>query len=334
VEPITHALASLALSRAGLNRVTRWATPLLLASGLAADLDELSLLGGARAYFNCHRRVTHSLPATALVVLAIAGVFWWRGRRGATAPIQFKRAVIVTAIGASTHLALDLADSYGIQLLWPFRPHWYAWDLLHRIDPWILIALLLGLLLPGLFRMVSEEIGGRPSERGIRGGARLSLAAIVLDCGARWVLHLRALELLNAHLYHQARPLTVGAFPSPASPLTWHGMVETENTFEEVELSLAPGSYFDPDRSRTHFKPESSSVLEAARRTPAVENFLQFARFPKAAINRLPEGFRVELRDLRFAAEASAWHSVFAVVELDSQARVTREEFRFAPPKP
>jgi hypothetical protein len=42
MEPVTHALASLSLGRTGLNLVTRFATPMLVVSGLAADLDWLS----------------------------------------------------------------------------------------------------------------------------------------------------------------------------------------------------------------------------------------------------------------------------------------------------
>jgi len=39
MEPVTHALTSIALGRAGLNKITRAATPMLLFSGLIADVD-------------------------------------------------------------------------------------------------------------------------------------------------------------------------------------------------------------------------------------------------------------------------------------------------------
>jgi len=80
VDPVTHTAASLALARAGLDRATRLATPMLLISGLAADLDWLSLAGGARAYLHLHRTATHSLLGTAAIAFALAAMFWWLGR--------------------------------------------------------------------------------------------------------------------------------------------------------------------------------------------------------------------------------------------------------------
>ena len=47
MEPVTHALTSIALGRAGLNKITRAATPMLLVSGLIADVDWVTRLGGA-----------------------------------------------------------------------------------------------------------------------------------------------------------------------------------------------------------------------------------------------------------------------------------------------
>src|SRR6266849_2073648 len=261
MEPVTHALASLALSRAGVNRVTRLATPMLLISGLAADLDWLSVFRGARAFLRDHRVVTHSLVGAAVIALATAGAFWALGRKHPSAPIRFVRALLVCGAGTAGHLLFDLGNSYGVMLLWPFRAKWYAWDLLAPIDPWVLILLLLGLLLPGLFRLVSEEIGARPKARGAQRGAIIALALLAAYCGGRSVLHERAIALLRSRLYRGSTPLAAGAFPRGASPLTWSGVVETDNTLEQIEVSLAPGSSFDPDLARTHFKPEASPAL-------------------------------------------------------------------------
>ncbi len=329
MEPVTHALASVALSRAGLNRVTRLATPLVLTAGLAADFDLLSMAGGARAYLAAHRTVTHSAVGAAVLAVLIAGIFWWRGRRHPTAPLRFGRVFVVCGIAAGVHILLDLTNSDGVRLLWPFRDTWYAWDLMDTIDPWVLLALLVGLLLPELFRLVTEEIGARPRGRGAQRGAILALALLGVYCGARYILHDRAILLLGSRLYRGATPLATGAFPTPASPLTWRGVVNTENTVEELELSLAPGSEFDPDRSRTHYKPESSPVLEAARRTAAAQKFLKFARFPIASVEKLPDGYRVGLRDLRFGSDPRPRRSVVTTVELDERLNVTQEELRF-----
>src|SRR5712691_8950517 len=166
MEPITHAVASLTLARAGLNRASRLATPMVLVSGLAADLDWLSLLGGPAAFLRGHRTATHSLAGTAAITVATAVLFWFLGRRHPSAPVRWPRALLVCACGAGAHLLLDLTNSYGVKLIWPFGEKWFAWDVVAYLDPWILILLLLGLLIPGLFRLVSEEIGAPPKHRG------------------------------------------------------------------------------------------------------------------------------------------------------------------------
>jgi len=329
VDPVTHTLASLALARAGLKRATRLATPMLLASGLAADLDWLSQAGGPRAFLHGHRTATHSLAGTAAIALGVAVVFWRLGRRQRAAPVRFLRAAVVCALGAGLHLLLDLANSYGVQLLWPFRGKWFAWDLMEASDPWVLGLLVLGMLLPELFRLVSEEIGARPRARGAQRGAIFALALLAAYGGARWALHARAVELLRSHIYRGAVPLAVGVFPRGPWPLRWSGVVETENTLEQIEVSLAPGGFFDPDRARRQFKPEASPQLEAAQKSAVAREYLPFARFPKASVQTTEEGYRVELRDLRFASASSTRRELVAVIDLNRQVQVIHQELRF-----
>lgn len=329
MEPLTHALTSLALGRAALNKTTRLATPMLLVAGLAADLDWLSQAGGARAFLHGHRTATHSLAGTAVIALATAAGFWWWGRKHPAAPIRFLPALTVASAGAGVHLLMDLANSYGVKLWWPFRQTWHAWDLVHSIDPWILVLLLLGLLLPGLFRLIGEEIGARPKKRGAQRGAIVVLALVVLYVGGRWALHDRALEMLRSRVYHGEAPLAIGAFPSGTSPLTWWGVVETDNALQQIEVSLGPGNDFDPDRGRTLFKPEPSPALDAARKSELAKEFLQFARFPRASVEKTADGYHVELRDLRFATLLAGGTGFVAIIELNRQFQVVNEELRY-----
>ena len=76
MEPVTHALTSIALGRAGLNRITRAATPMLLVSGLIADVDWVTRLGGAATFLRGHRTVTHSFFGTVAIIAAVAAASW------------------------------------------------------------------------------------------------------------------------------------------------------------------------------------------------------------------------------------------------------------------
>src|SRR4029077_3500138 len=229
MEPVTHALTSIALGRAGLNKVTRMATPMLLVSGLAADMDWVTRLGGARAFLHGHRTATHSLLGTVVLIAAVASGFWLAGRKYPKLAIRIFPALLICAVGAAVHLLLDLLNGYGVKLMWPFSTKWYAWDLADSVDAWMIFFLLAGLLLPELFRLVLEEIGSKPKKRGRQRGAIVGLSLVTLFVAGRAVAHGRAVALLDSREYRGQVPLQVAAFPRPSTPLFWSGVVETDN---------------------------------------------------------------------------------------------------------
>jgi inner membrane protein len=228
------------------------------------------------------------------------------------------------------HLLLDLATADGVQLLWPFSGRWFAWDWLTGIDPWILAILVAGLLVPGLFRLVSEEIGEKRKKHGPSRGAIAALVIMGLYIGWRADLHYRAVQMLLANDYHGAMPMVAGAFPDSTSPLSWRGVVDTENTIEEVNVPFGPGTVFDATLSLTHYKPPSSPVLEAARRAPLAREFLRYAQFPVAREEDLGDGYRVTLQDMRFPDGANTLDDLIAVIDLDNGRNLRYERMKFA----
>ncbi len=329
MEMVTQLLVALVLARAALERLAAGSAWVLAALTLLLDADLLSQRFGAAAYLEWRRTATHSLTGAGVIAIAVALLFWWFRRRSRR-PVRLLAALAACLLGAGVHLVVALLDVHGAQLLWPFRHDWYAWDLLEPMDPWVLLLLTGGLLLPALFRLVSEEIGARSKHRSYSPGALLALVLVAGYCGSRAVLHARAEQSLNAQLYFGAAPLAVGVFPASASPLLWRGVVETETTLEVFEVRAEAETTLRTHQ--THYKPEPSPVLEAARSTDAVQRFLPFARFPLARIVRLVEGYRVEVRDLRFVPSPIAPVPI-AVVETDERLQVTaqRVEFTFAP---
>ncbi len=325
------------LARAGQKLLPRYGLAMLMVSGVAADLDFLSCLGGPSAFLRFHRGALHSVPVSMVMVCVLAVSFWAISRRfpanGLTSTLpalSLLTAVVVCAVGVGAHLLLDLASGIGVQLLWPFRLGRTAWNLLRDVDPWVLVLLVLGLGLPELFRLVSEEIG----ERGIgprgRRPAVVTLLLLLIYVGVRAGLHSRALDELNSREYHGAAPLNVGGFPSALSPFAWRGVVSTDNAIDVVEISLAPGAAFDPDRAVAHYKPEDSAALVAAENTAAAKTFLRYARFPLASFGRDDEGYRFTLRDMSFAPGDRGADNIIVRVELSSDLRVMWQEFRYA----
>jgi inner membrane protein len=329
MEPVTHALTSIALGRAGLNKITRAATSMLLVSGLIADVDWVTRLGAANTFLRGHRTVTHSIAGTIVIIVTVAAAFWFAGRKYSKFAVGFFPALAICAMGAGAHLFLDLLNGYGVKLFWPFSPKWYAWDLADAVDAWILFSLLAGLLAPELFRLVHEEIGSKPKKHGRQRGAIVGLALVGLFIAGRAFAHQRAVALLDSREYRGQAPLVIAAFPQPSNPLLWSGVVETDSAVVNVEVPLGPGREFDPESGDVHFKPQPSPALSNAVKSSAALEFLNFARFPLASVEPEGDGFRVRLRDMRFASELPGRRGIIAIIDLNAQSLVFRERLEF-----
>lgn len=340
MDNITHTLVAVALSRAGANRLAPYATATLIVAASLPDIDAVTLSGGAITYLQYHRGFTHSLLGVTLLAALLTLLVWPFASRSANrphghsqetnpgVPLKFGRLFALCLIGTWSHPALDLLNSYGVRLFEPFSHRWYALDLVYIIDPWILTTLVLSLSIPWLLRLVSEEIGAQPGRAPGRAGAIFALVAFLAFVGMRQVAHARAVEGLGAHLYRGLEPLRVGAFPDPLSPFVWHGVVETENTMEQVKYD-AIGAEFDPGRARTLYKPEHSPPLAVAEATRTVKIFLQFARFPLATVETTEDGEVVFIRDLRFDYATRRRRGFITRVAIDRQHQVREEQFWF-----
>ena len=78
MEPVTHALTSLALARVGQRRLPRFGTAMLVVAGVAPDLDYASYLGGASSFLRYDRTLLHSLLSSFVLAIALAAAFLLR----------------------------------------------------------------------------------------------------------------------------------------------------------------------------------------------------------------------------------------------------------------
>jgi inner membrane protein len=331
MDPLTHALASYTLKRAAFPRASRSTTIAMLIAGTVADIDLLSAYVSPSAFLAFYRTYAHSLLAAMLFSLLVTLPFLLRKREPTeiqTAPLPIFAAGLAAAL---LHLLLDLSQSTGVELLWPFSSHRFALDWLPNADLWILGILLAGILLPALSRLVTEEIGAK--SKGPRGkvGASLALATMLLYIVLRFVLHGNALAALESRTYRGESPRKAAAFPESSSPFRWQGIVETESALHEVEIDVGPAAHFDPDSAITSYKPEPSPALDAARDTPIAQRFLQAARFPKATVEKTPDGFHIVLRDFPYSLAASSGLRLHAQIETDPSGKVLSQELAWDP---
>ena len=339
MEPFTHAFTSLALARAGQRRLPRFGLVMLVAAGLAPDLDYASYFEGPRAFLSLHRSALHSLTGATAMAAALAAAFCLLDKKlpaGKTAqaktfqPLTFATAFAVCAIGATGHMLLDVVSGVGVQLLWPFRARWFAWSLAADVDLWTLVLLVAGFLLPFLLKLVREEIGERRSSPRGSPAAVFTLLLLAAYFGARVYLRDQAIDLLLSREYHGRIPLSAGAFPQSSTPFDWRGVVVTDNTIETIEVPVGANAQFDSDHSLTNYKPDESAALVAGERTAATAQFLAYARFPVATVMRREDGYRVEVRDLRFERDDDSPANIFVRVDLNSEMQIQQEGFRYA----
>jgi inner membrane protein len=320
MDPLTHTLTGLALSRAGLRRLSPWATPIALLAANAPDADILAAPWGAVTYLQYHRHITHSLVAVpviaALVVLVV--------RLIARKPIGWRGAYVVALVAAVSHPLLDSWNTYGIRLLLPFSDEWRALDIVSLPDLWIWLVLLLAWLAPALAGLVSSEIGAK---RGTgRGWAITALLFLTVFVFGRWVLHGRAVAMLDARMYDGAAPRHVAAFPSFANPFSWRGLVDAGNFYALYHVNVLGD--FDPAGGEIVYKSAAGererNAMETARGAEAFRVFLDFSRYPVWRFSPTPnEGLRVEATDLRFPFTATAL--------IDPRGRIERAWFAFRP---
>jgi inner membrane protein len=332
MDNLTHTLTAIAISQMGLNRKTRFATVTLILAANAPDIDILAGLRGSIDYLKYHRGITHSLVGIIVLALIIWGLMGWLGKRVKPKPslaLNPRWLLLAAFLGTGSHLLLDFTNAYGVRPFLPFSGRWYAWDIMFIIDPILLALLILGLGVPWLLRLASEEVGGRKT--GLVPGAIFCLGAMLALWGIRDFSHRRALSMIDSRNYAGEVPQRFSALPGMMNPFTWIGVVETETSFHIVGLN-ALDTNSAPEGMGTFEKPQPSPALTAAMNSRGGKVLLDFARFPWAQVEGSEDGYQVSLCDLRFYSPSAKSRGFTLDVELDKNLHTRSENFYFTEP--
>jgi inner membrane protein len=147
MDNLTHSLVGLSLSKAGLERVSPYATTVCLLSANAADADFVVLFFGDRwTLLHHHRGITHSLAGTIaiglLVPLFVAVIERTIARVRRRPPaIRLRGLMVASLIAAATHPLMDWTNNYGVRPFLPWSGRWFYGDLVYIIDPYIWLLL-------------------------------------------------------------------------------------------------------------------------------------------------------------------------------------------------
>jgi len=314
MEPVTHFLTGACLGRSGFNRKTAYATLVMTLAAEAPDMDVFWGFRGPVAAIEHHRGWTHTLVGAPVVALATVGLVWvldriWRKKP--VIPPRWRWLFLCGLIAALSHILLDYTVNYGVRPFWPFNPRWYAWSIVFLVDPWILLALFLALVVPGILGLADREIGARKKMFRGRGWAIAGLVFMVLWWGLRNAEHGHALELVRTGSYTREPLLRAAAEPSMADPFRWRVLLETEDYFQTAEVRTIGDQVTTDDYADVIYKTPVTAAVAAAKQSYLGRVYLDWSQWPLtedqgavpapgADILPQPEWHTVEFQDLRF----------------------------------
>jgi inner membrane protein len=147
MDNLAHSLVGLTAAKAGLERLSPYATTVCVISANAADADFVSLFFGDRwTLLQQHRGITHSLIGTLGIALLVPTFAFLLEQiacriRGRAPRIRFGGLLLASSVAAATHPFMDWTNNYGVRPLLPWSGRWFYGDLVFIVDPYIWLGL-------------------------------------------------------------------------------------------------------------------------------------------------------------------------------------------------
>jgi inner membrane protein len=337
VENIAHTLVGYSLSKAGLEKVTPFATAALLIGANLPDVEVGSFFGAHS--LDWHRGVTHGAAGVLALSFGLAGVFWIVSRIRQTGTRERPKLFplwYVSLLGLLSHTLLDFLNDYGLRPWLPFSSRKYYGDLLSFADPWLWLIFgsaaflwtasqrgrirwaVLGSILALITAVMSSLAQGLLWILGV--AAALWIGRFLRLRGfnpssAAWLaffLYLGGLAAARAIVLKAARDsgpalvedriLEVAVLPGrPASISHWFVVMEAVDKYYVADAYLQNWSS-RPPQFEAFDKNLQNRYYRESLSQESMAAMARFARFPFVRVEEGPAGSHtVLLRDLRYA---------------------------------
>lgn len=293
MDNVCHTLVGAALAEAGLKRRTVLGSATLMIAANFPDLDVIAVpLGHSLAW---RRGITHGVPALFVlpVVLTAAMLAWhrWRGTPGPAPPAR--HLLLLSAIGILTHPLLDWMNTYGMRWLMPLSGRWWYADTLFIVDPWIWLALGLGVWWSRRRRTETP--------------ARVALGAVLgyIALMATLSVSLRA-DVDRTLRAKGVRADTLVVDPVFANPFRRRVIYASEGAYHVASASFPP---LRMDAGVTEIPINAGDpAARAARETPVGREYFRWTRLPYFLVQAAADSSTVTLADARYTMDGrSSW---------------------------
>lgn len=364
MDPLAHTLVGASLAETRLRRLAPLAAPTFILGANAPDVDAVTMFIGGDFSLGFRRGWTHGVLAMAVLPALVAGVMLLvdRLRRPpAAARAPAGSLLLASAIAVWSHPALDWLNTYGIRFLMPFDGRWFYGDTLFIIDPWVWLlagsasvvahtrsraSVTAWIGLAAAITLLMREVAvvppaalvvwcaGLGAVAALRrwGGAQQRLPAVATVmllalCGyivGMCVGSVTARREATAWLAaREVDPIEIMAGPVPANPFVRDVVVVDGNHYHFLEVDWLADPRVRVGGPAIPIGPRGP-VTDAALSAPQVQGLRTWMRFPSFDVDETAQGYRVTIRDVRYARIGAVGFGV-AAVELDRSLRPVPE---------
>jgi len=272
MDPVTHGLVGATIYNLGFRR--KAALWVLLIASVAPDIDYVTRFWGADVLLRYHRGITHGIICLFIVPIIIGVVFGYR--KG------FLYYTFLAFLAYTAHLLMDLMNQYGTRILSPLDWNQYSLDLVFIVDPYITCGLLLSLIICRINKQKTAAV------------ALITILLLVAYAGGRFYLHGKTKEFLRSKM--DANTYTI--CPLPNDFLRWWFIAKSGN---EIKVGFADLFTRRVCEQGTYIISDKDPFIAMSEETSVVKNFLYFARYPYADVQRDPERITVLWRELAYS---------------------------------
>jgi len=255
------------------------------------DVDVLAYLWGPGADLAFRRGWTHGVLALALWPFVLAGSMMLLHRvLRSPASVRPGQLLLLAGISVLSHPALDTLNTYGVRWLMPFSGRWFYGDTLFIVDPWMWLALGLGIV--ASLRAAST----RPARVALWVAFGYAAAMAVGAAAARRIAGAEITAISGAPVNR----LLVS--PLPVNPFRRRIVAEQAEVYRTGAFRWLSSPHVDPGSVRVYPKgPRTHPAVRQAAASTLGRRFLVWARFPVFRVEKSRGEVTVHIVDLRYA---------------------------------